>query len=258
MSEREIRQSFAGVAQIEDELLSFSAIERELHLTPLDAFFRSTKAKLKLAVSTYVAKGEADLRASDSPIENQWDGTCTAHSLRNVIDNLGKTQVSTRHIWSEYEEYSCEAALEAWLNKGCITSASAWPQKNKYPLVKNYLGSEHCHTYLKGATSIQNDITRMKESLDKGNPVYLGITVTKSMLNCATTLAPTSATINGGHALAIVGYKDDPAIRGGGYFIIKNSWGTDCADKGYQYVPYYYCKRRDMYCAMWTIDKVEN
>jgi C1A family cysteine protease len=44
----------------------------------------------------------------------------------------------------------------------------------------------------------------------------------------------------GGHAVFVVGYKDDPSWKGGGYLIIKNSWGTYWGDVGYFYMPYAY------------------
>ena len=40
------------------------------------------------------------------------------------------------------------------------------------------------------------------------------------------------------HAVDIVGYADDPAVQSGGYWIIKNSWGSWSGDNGYYYVPY--------------------
>lgn len=44
----------------------------------------------------------------------------------------------------------------------------------------------------------------------------------------------------GGHAICIVGYNDAE-----GYFVFKNSWGTDWGDRGYGYLPYEYAKN---YC----------
>ena len=52
-------------------------------------------------------------------------------------------------------------------------------------------------------------------------------------------------TKRGGHAMCIVGYEDDPAVPGGGFFIVRNSWGEDWAHgspiaPGYCRLPYRY------------------
>lgn len=49
----------------------------------------------------------------------------------------------------------------------------------------------------------------------------------------------------GGHALCVVGYQDDAASPGGGYLIVRNSWGTRWATHGeygagYGLMPYAY------------------
>ena len=49
----------------------------------------------------------------------------------------------------------------------------------------------------------------------------------------------------GGHAMIMVGYQDDTAVPGGGYFIVRNSWGEGWASDsdlapGYARLPYKY------------------
>jgi len=51
----------------------------------------------------------------------------------------------------------------------------------------------------------------------------------------------------GGHALCVVGYKDDASVPGGGFLIIRNSWGErwaqDCEyGAGYGMMPYAYLR----------------
>jgi|GEM_PF-6664296 len=41
------------------------------------------------------------------------------------------------------------------------------------------------------------------------------------------------ATAHGEHATVFVGYERDTSYDGGGYFIYRNSWGTDAGDQGY-------------------------
>ena len=49
----------------------------------------------------------------------------------------------------------------------------------------------------------------------------------------------------GGHAMCLVGYVDDRSVAGGGYFIVRNSWGEDWASEceegaGHALIPYRY------------------
>ena len=37
----------------------------------------------------------------------------------------------------------------------------------------------------------------------------------------------------GGHWVVIVGWKDDPEMPAGGYWICRNSWGEKWGEKGY-------------------------
>lgn len=41
------------------------------------------------------------------------------------------------------------------------------------------------------------------------------------------------------HIVVLVGWKDDPAIQNGGYWIVKNSWGTDWGYDGFFNLEYY-------------------
>jgi C1A family cysteine protease len=50
--------------------------------------------------------------------------------------------------------------------------------------------------------------------------------------------------------MALVGYQDDTNAPGGGYFLLRNSWGTDWANQsyygaGYGVIPYAYIQK---YC----------
>lgn len=40
------------------------------------------------------------------------------------------------------------------------------------------------------------------------------------------------------HAVVVVGYQDDASLAAGGYWIIRNSWGTGWGDEGYGYILY--------------------
>ena len=56
------------------------------------------------------------------------------------------------------------------------------------------------------------------------------------------------ARLESAHAICLAGYQDDSAVPGGGYFIVRNSWGVDwsvhCPDgPGYCWLPYAYLQR---------------
>ena len=46
----------------------------------------------------------------------------------------------------------------------------------------------------------------------------------------------------GGHAMLLVGYEDDETVLGGGYFIVRNSWGNGWGEDGYLKMPYAYAE----------------
>ena len=55
----------------------------------------------------------------------------------------------------------------------------------------------------------------------------------------------------GGHAMLVVGYQDDITVPGGGYFIVRNSWGKEWAEEspvaaGHAMIPYAYFEKYAM------------
>jgi hypothetical protein len=46
-----------------------------------------------------------------------------------------------------------------------------------------------------------------------------------------------------GHGVILVGYGLDKKMAGGGYFILRNSWGTKFADRGYAGITFEYAKK---------------
>lgn len=97
----------------------------------------------------------------------------------------------------------------------------------------------------------------VKSALAQGYPVGFGFTVYDSFEDdsvAKTGIMPMPATdenVLGGHAVIRVGYYDNAmlpvtldngAVLGphpsGGYYIVRNSWGTSWGDGGYFYAPY--------------------
>jgi hypothetical protein len=197
-----------------------------------------------------------DLRQFDTSVKSQFGSTCTSFGLVAAMENfLGRTtpvELSERHLWSLYKQYSSKVAMSRAL-KNAITFEDKWPQSRTNPLPGYKDGAVH---KLKSSTFLDDSIPAAVRALDKGLPVYVGMRVPAGMKSCNKVIGPNTKATKGGHAIAIVGYQLDPAVKSGGYFIIKNSWGADCGDNGYQYLDFNNCKRNDMYCQFWSINQV--
>lgn len=202
-------------------------------------------------------KTKVDLRYRDTATKRQFGSTCSAFglaaSMENALFQIQPTDLSERHLWNKYRKYSSKSAIKAALTKGAITDEEFWPMTDIFP---NYGYKKYAKALLKNAPYIDTKVDLAIKALDQNKPVYLGLSVTDSLYACHKVVDPKSPPNGGGHAVSIVGYGLDQAIPGGGYFIIKNSWSADCGDHGYQYVPFNYCSRDDMYCIMWVIDEV--
>lgn len=107
------------------------------------------------------------------------------------------------------------------------------------------------------------DITTMKGALAAGFPIGFGFTVydyflTQSMATKAfLDLPKTGESIQGGHAVVIVGYDDfkvspfNPAHIGA--FLIRNSWGAAWGQSGYFWMSYEYMKNTNFCSDFWVI-----
>lgn len=209
---------------------------------------------------TVITPSSVDLRGRDTPVASQVGPYCTAYSLAAGIANSAgdHKELSVAHVWSFYHTYSVEAAAEG-VPSHPITEAKYWPLVGSTP---DPDFSIHAKTELVKITeidepSLEGNIERVKQNLQLGHPIYLGIAVPRDMASCFATIRPNTSITSGGHAVLVVGYRDDSSVSGGGYLIIKNSWGTDCGDGGYQYMAYSVCGLNKMYCYFYSIDDVK-
>lgn len=249
-----------------DEPLTVEDREREKHLVPDNEFIsKKEQAKMMNFMSEQVQGSypegvlEVDLRSRDSEIKHQDDGKCTAYAgtaaLENMINKKGVQSgldLSEWNAWSLYQEYSIEAFIDA-LSKFRIGDEKDYPQYGKAGKGLNP------HAKLKTVNYIGNDTYKMVEALRRGNVVYIGMKTPKEMLQCKKFVSPFTGAASGGHALLISGYYIDTKVKGDVVAIIKNSWGPDCGDKGYQYVALgNICHRSDFYCSMYEIAEVDD
>jgi hypothetical protein len=94
------------------------------------------------------------------------------------------------------------------------------------------------------------DFRQIKGALAEGKPVLIGLPIWEHWTDAwqARKLGKVRPPLPGerrgsGHAMCVLGYRDDASVPGGGYFIVRNSWGPEWgADNpdgpGLCYVPY--------------------
>ena len=110
----------------------------------------------------------------------------------------------------------------------------------KFEIIKPWKNTE-------GATDIQ--IRNAATALLLGMPVGMGSLWQKSTtdmeviegLNFVKT--PAANNVSDGHSVSLVGFKYSNLFPGGGYFIIRNSWGTGFGDSGYAYITFDFVKK---------------
>lgn len=102
------------------------------------------------------------------------------------------------------------------------------------------------------------DHRQIMVSLERGNPVLIGMPIDQHWTESwqARTLGKVREPLpgeaqRGGHAMVAVGFRDDPTAPGGGYFIVRNSWGTSWGNEnpdgaGYCAMPYRLVHERNM------------
>lgn len=101
------------------------------------------------------------------------------------------------------------------------------------------------------AANIQN----IKSWLSRRYTVALGIILYQSFYTPFQGTIPLPVSdeeLTEGHAVLVVGYEDGSA-SGGGFLILRNSWGLDWGERGYGYLPYAYI---DLYGGeAWVVEQ---
>lgn len=94
------------------------------------------------------------------------------------------------------------------------------------------------------------DHRQIMASLTRGKPVLIGMPIKEHWTNAwqARTLGRVRRSLpgeadRGGHAMVVMGYRHDAMAPGGGYFIVRNSWGTTWGTQnpdgpGYCHMPF--------------------
>jgi len=177
-------------------------------------------------------------------------GSCWAFSATGVLESaimLGKNLPNTNLDLSEQIVVSCDTGDEG-CNGGYMDAVSDF-------LKTQGTGLEACYPYTatdgscakacadRSTYKVSNwgyvastdpEVATLKAALVTYGPLVTTMMVYSDFMYYSSGVyAYTSGSLEGGHAVILVGYDD-----GGQYFIVKNSWGTGWGESGYFRIAY--------------------
>lgn len=222
-----------------------------------------------------------DLRIYASTIEDQGQlGSCTGNAIAGaieLIDRKNRKTLDVSRLFIYYEERVLEGTINydagAYIRDGIkVCYQKGAPLESLWPYnLRKWASRPTTAAYTDAAkrkvTGYQRcvDFTAVKNAVALGNPVIIGFDVYESFEQGAWQYAngnglmpypnTTAEQLLGGHAVCIVGYNDN---LDGGRFIVRNSWGTNWADRGYFYMPYQVIQNTSMSSDFWVISAVKN
>lgn len=239
-------------------------------INKLDAFLQHAETQLASSVN-YISQLP--------PIKSQGErGTCVSFAVTVANEfsfyrkNGFHTDLSEQYLFSETKKLENDKGCGAFIGNSLVVLStlgqcpeSVWSYNPNFPCVQT-LGkpnnADHNASNFKNGYVIYNPsndfVLQIKGSLTIGQLVPFSIPVFSSWYQNNDTirtgriilplpnelpLIDEDGNIKG-HAMTIVGFQDSNDYPGGGYFIIRNSWGTEYWGKynvygsGYGIIPY--------------------
>ncbi|WP_406824668.1 C1 family peptidase [Pedobacter sp. KACC 23697] len=190
------------------------------------------------------------LKQRDTSVKNQWNGTCTSFATIAAIENKlgGKIDLSERSLWDFYGVFSTPQAINA-AQHHYILEEIYWPQ---YQIRFDTRYSSKGRFLLTGVKDLKNDYLAVLKALDIGNPCIVALQTPEDLYTGKAQVERTSRILSGGHAICVSGYKVED---GKGYFLVKNSWGTENGDSGYQYIDFNVFDKKG-YANFWEVSEI--
>lgn len=229
---------------------------------------RSQSKRLQKVVKA--APSSVDLRAWCSPVEDQEDlGSCTANAGVGLLEYFQRRAYGKHLDGSRLFLYKATRNLLGWVgDQGAYLRATMkamvlfgvppetyWP----YDLAKfDVEPPAFCYAFAQSyqtlkyyrldppGQSTSKTLEALKANLAAGLPAMFGFTVYSSIppLGDGKGEIPfpkPGDRVEGGHAVAAVGYDDKKKIgQETGAILIRNSWGTAWGNEGYGWLPYSY------------------
>jgi hypothetical protein len=215
-----------------------------------------------------------DLRSCFGPIRHQGDRmTCVAHGVAALAECLlGRAglsvDLSEQYIyWNAKQNDGApedggtfvKVAMERQVADGCCLEAT-WPyvaseipgNESQAPPPPVDSSELEAHKLSQSDPLTPRDVAGLQAVLDEQRPVALSVPVFtgwkgNAMLKLSgfIPMPLPGDTPDGGHAMCAVGYGYDNEFAGGGYFVLRNSWGTQFApsspiEPGHALLPFAY------------------
>lgn len=223
---------------------------------PEDRLIRDNMSRMLLKESS--TNGVLDLRKWCSPIENQRDiGSCVGNGVvgglefLEIRDGIPYQDLSRLFVYFNsrlmHGDSDKDTGTYIRLAMGTLSSLGVctekkWPYDTSKVFVRPSWGAyreAYAHkidAYYRIDGTGQDRIESIKRALEAHHPVVFGCLVDAAFQAIGSdgiVKMPGSTRTNvGGHAMLIVGYRDD-----GKTLIVRNSWGVAWGDRGYCYMP---------------------
>jgi C1A family cysteine protease len=224
------------------------------------------------AAVTLLGGVDWNARGYVTPIRDQGNcGSCWAFATTAALESYNMIWNNSGEDRAEEILLSCSGAGSC--NGGYIDSASEYiantglPPDSFFP----YTGSSSDDK----CTNAKSDWTSYRSKIASWSYVNTTIVSVNDIKNALSTYGPlvttldvyydfyayrsgvyqyTTGSYQGGHAVLIVGYKDDTSVSswGGGYFIVKNSWSEGWGELGFFKIAYSEIDA-PIYFGQWTI-----
>jgi C1A family cysteine protease len=225
------------------------------------------------AFSATALPAQVDLHDRFPPVRDQENrGTCVAHACVAVREFLLGDESTQGDLSEQFVYWACKkrdgyAGSGTWIHHGiavlkelgaCVESM--WPY-NPEPLpgnegqgpppadaeteARDYRITDSEQVPSRGVDVLRQQLAQ-ERAIAFAVPVYT-YWFTDPVHGTGDIRLPLSTDkIEGGHAMCMVGYQDDADVPGGGYFLVRNSWGTttwgrdNAIAPGYARIPYAY------------------
>ncbi|UCD64566.1 MAG: hypothetical protein JSW34_03785 [Candidatus Zixiibacteriota bacterium] len=186
-----------------------------------------------------------------TPVKHQLEcGSCGEFAAVALFEALIKKETGAELDLSEQQVVSCVpgcgcntgcsslGALEYIRDHGIVLEAD-FPYLNRdtdcpEDIPGDYFITEVLSTNI-DKMSLEDRIRTIKQTIRKYGPVATNMVLYEDLDRYREGLYSYDGESRsmGGHWVVIVGWKDDPAVPSGGYWICRNSWGDQWGESGY-------------------------